>query len=78
MRAVTYLRGHDRLTNRDYQQEFQTARRTAALDLKQLVAAGVLVRVGTTGRGAYYRLGKRLEGARWRAVRFRLPVCLWG
>ncbi|MFZ4395960.1 MAG: hypothetical protein ACOYOU_10090 [Kiritimatiellia bacterium] len=34
-------------------------RRTAALDLEQLVAAGVLARVGTTGRGVYYRLGKR-------------------
>lgn len=59
MRAVTYLRSHDRLTNREYQKELRTARRTAALDLEQLVAAGVLAKVGRTGRGVYYRLAKR-------------------
>lgn len=59
VRAVAYLRTHERLTNREYQKEMRTARRTAALDLEHLVVAGVLAKVGTTGRGVYYRLAKR-------------------
>ena len=59
VRAVAYLRTHERLTNREYQKEMRTARRTAALDLEQLVVAGVLAKIGTTGRGVYYRLAKR-------------------
>lgn len=58
MKAVIHLRTHNRITNSEYQKMFQVAKRTASLDLEQLVAHGVFARVGTTGRGVFYRLGK--------------------
>lgn len=58
LRAVVYVRQHRSLTNSVYQAEFDTAKRTASRDLDDLVGKGILEKIGTTGKGVHYRLGK--------------------
>jgi hypothetical protein len=49
------------ITNSQYQQEFSVAKRTASLDLTELVAQGLLEREGRRGkRGIGYSMPKRL------------------
>jgi ATP-dependent DNA helicase RecG len=55
IQAVSYLRTHDRLTNREYQKLFDVAERTALYDLQGLVEAGLALPV-SSGRGRYYIL----------------------
>ncbi len=55
MRALAHLRVHGRLTNREYQQEFDVSERTALYDLQALVDAGLALPV-SSGRGRYYIL----------------------
>lgn len=55
MRAMTYLLTHGRITNREYQELFGVAERTALYDLQRLVEAGLTLPV-SSGRGRYYIL----------------------
>jgi ATP-dependent DNA helicase RecG len=55
VQAVVYLHTHGRLTNRDYQKEFQVSERMALYDLQGLVEAGIAIPV-SSGRGRYYIL----------------------
>lgn len=57
-RAVAYVRKHRTLTNSVYQAEFDASKRTASRDLDELVAKGVLEKLGTTGKGVHYQIGK--------------------
>jgi len=58
LKAINYLKIHERITNSQYQEEFSVAKRTASLDLAELVAVGLIERVGSTGKGVYYQLAK--------------------
>ena len=58
MKAVTYLKIHGKITNSKYQEEFSVAKRTASLDLSALVTAGLVEKIGTTGKGVHYLLAK--------------------
>lgn len=53
--AVELFRDRGRLTNREYQQEFEVSERTALYDLQGLVDAGLALPV-SSGRGRYYIL----------------------
>ncbi len=55
VRAVELLHTHGRLTNREYQQEFDVSERTALYDLQGLVEVGLALPV-SSGRGRYYIL----------------------
>jgi ATP-dependent DNA helicase RecG len=57
-RAVVYLKRQRIITNSTYQSELKASKRTATRDLDDLVAKGLLEKVGTTGKGVHYRLGK--------------------
>ncbi|MCF8084388.1 MAG: DUF4062 domain-containing protein [Deltaproteobacteria bacterium] len=57
-RAIRFLKVHGRITNSMYQKEFSVAKRTASIDLSDLVDFGLIKKIGTTGRGVYYRLSK--------------------
>ncbi|MCS6950281.1 MAG: transcriptional regulator, partial [bacterium] len=56
IQAIFWLKTHERITNTQYQQLFSVGKRTASLDLSQLVQKGLVEQVGTTGKGTYYRL----------------------
>lgn len=60
MGAIVYLKAHQRITNSIYQSEFATSKRTASRDLDEMVAKGIIEKIGTTGMGVYYQL---LKGA---------------
>jgi ATP-dependent DNA helicase RecG len=53
--AVELFRAKGRLTNREYQKEFEVSERTALYDLQGLVEAGLALPV-SSGRGRYYIL----------------------
>lgn len=57
-KAIGYLKTHRVITNSSYQSEFKASKRTASRDLEEMLAKGILERVGTTGKGVHYRLGK--------------------
>ncbi len=58
LKAITYLKLQRVITNSAYQSEFETSKRTASRDLEQMLAIGILEKVGTTGKGVHYRLSK--------------------
>lgn len=58
MQAVVYLKTHHVITNSIYQSEFKASKRTASRDLDEMLSKGILEKVGTTGKGVHYRLGK--------------------
>jgi hypothetical protein len=51
------------ITNSRYQVEFSVAKRTASLDLAELVGAGIIQKSGKTGKGGYYQLTKGAKEA---------------
>ena len=57
-RVVAFVKTKGRVSNTDYQEEFGMAKRTAHRDLQELTAKGVLMKVGTTGKGTHYILHK--------------------
>jgi len=54
--ALAVIRTQGRITNRGYREMTQAIVRTASRDLDDLVARGLLAKVGQTGRGTYYVL----------------------
>ncbi len=56
--AIQFLKVRGTITNSEYQEKFAVAKRTASLDLKELVTEGLLEREGKTGKGVIYRLAK--------------------
>jgi len=63
VRAILYVKGKGRITNGEYRQLFQVSKRTASDELSRSETKGLLERVGTTGKGTYYRL-KEQRGER--------------
>ncbi len=58
MGAIAYLKTHRSITNSTYQSEFTASKRTASRDLDEMMAKGIVEKVGTTGKGVHYRIGK--------------------
>jgi ATP-dependent DNA helicase RecG len=56
--AVMRLKTRGIISNADYQRTVGVSRRTAANDLRRLVAAGVFLREGRTGRSTHYLLAR--------------------
>lgn len=58
LKAIDYLKIHQTITNSIYQLETVSSKRTASRDLEELIGKALLEKVGTTGKGVYYRLVK--------------------
>ncbi len=56
--AIKYLKEHLKITNSQYQKEFNVAKRTASKDLQLLTSIGLLCKVGTTGKGVFYKIAQ--------------------
>jgi predicted HTH transcriptional regulator len=54
VRALQYVKEHDRITNREYQRIAGISGRAALRDLNELRGRGLLERRGSTGRGTEY------------------------
>jgi len=59
LKAIAVLKDVGRLTNRNYQELTAVSESTALRDLGNLEAKGIIQRRGTTGRNAYYVIGKK-------------------
>jgi predicted HTH transcriptional regulator len=55
-RAITFLKAHGQISNRNYQELTGAISQTALRDLRHLMASGLVDKIGTTGRNTYYRL----------------------
>ena len=58
-KLVAMLKAGDRITNKSYQEKFGVAKPTASRHLEALTGKGVLLKIGTTGRGTYYVLSRK-------------------
>ena len=47
-----------KITNSQYQEEFDVAKRTASKDLQLLTSLGLVSKEGTTGKGVFYKITK--------------------
>jgi len=59
--ALLHVKTAGRLTNAEYQRVTGSTKKTATRDLEDLIAQGVLQRVGTTGRGTHYVLARKRD-----------------
>jgi ATP-dependent DNA helicase RecG len=57
-KAINYLKINQTITNSIYQLELESSKRTASRDLDEMITKGIIEKVGTTGKGVHYRLGK--------------------
>lgn len=57
--AVARVKTAGRISNSEYQRLAKSIKKTATRDLDDLVVKGVLVRIGTTGRGTHYVLARK-------------------
>jgi ATP-dependent DNA helicase RecG len=55
VQALAFVHEHGRISNREYQKEYEVSERTALYDLQGLVEAGLVLPV-SSGRGRYYIL----------------------
>lgn len=56
LQAVAHVKKTGKIANSEYQQLMGVAKRTAHRDLSDLVEKGLFIKVGTRGRGTFYRL----------------------
>ena len=56
IKAVMYTKERGKITNKEYQEINDVSRQTASRDLAEMVNKGILLQMGTAGRGSYYVL----------------------
>lgn len=56
---VSILKVSGKIGNKEYQKEFSVSKPTASRHLDLLAGKGVLIKVGTTGKGTYYVLSRK-------------------
>lgn len=56
LKAVLYVVENGKITNKEYQEVLDVARRTATRDLTELVEKGILKSSETKGAGTYYEI----------------------
>jgi ATP-dependent DNA helicase RecG len=57
--AIAYVKRTGQVANSMYQQLIGVAKRTAHRDLSDLVNKGLFIKIGTRGKGAYYKLERK-------------------
>lgn len=56
IKAVMYVKGKGRITNREYRAMFGITDRMALIDINELCSRGILEKIGITGRKTEYIL----------------------
>jgi len=74
--AIQYIKVHGQIGNLVYQKEFGVSKATASRHLDALVDMGILVKVGTTGKGTHYILCRKglTKGSKGSWVRRNIDV----
>ena len=58
IKAIAYVKEKGKITNREFQKHLNVSKRTATNDLEDLLKRQLFEKVGTRGRGTYYKLRK--------------------
>jgi len=56
---VALLKANGRIANKSYQEKFGVTKATASRHLEALAVKGILIKIGTTGKGTYYVLSRK-------------------
>jgi ATP-dependent DNA helicase RecG len=56
IKALEYLKEHEKITNSEYQKINSVKKRTTTNDITELVKKNIIEKIGTTGKGTYYVL----------------------
>ena len=56
---VALLKAKGRIANKSYQEKFGVTKATASRHLEALAVKGILIKIGTTGKGTYYVLSRK-------------------
>ena len=59
LQVVTHVKRTEKITNSEYQRLMSVAKRTAHRDLSDLVEKALFIKVGTRGRGTFYKLKRK-------------------
>jgi len=59
LQAVAYVKRTGKIANSEYQRLMNVAKRTAHRDLSDLVKKGPFIKVGTRGKGTFYKLQRK-------------------
>lgn len=62
IKALLFIKANEQTTNKEYQDLFNTSKRTASYDLQLLLERNFILKVGSTGRGTYYILKRSNKG----------------
>ena len=58
IKTVMYIKMKEKITNQEFQKLLNVSKRTATNDLEDLVQRHLFEKVGTRGRGTFYKLKK--------------------
>jgi ATP-dependent DNA helicase RecG len=58
MKATNYVKERGRITNQEFQKLLNVSKRTATNDLEDMVRKGLFEKVGTRGKGTFYKIKK--------------------
>ena len=58
IKAVMYVKGKGKITNKEYQELTKISRQMATIDLIGIVKKGVFTKIGKAGKGIAYQLTK--------------------
>lgn len=61
MKAITYVKVHGRISNKEYRELTGAIIRTASRDLEEMVLKGIIRKIGVTGRNAHYVLAGKQD-----------------
>ena len=64
IKAVNYIKEKGKIINREYQQLNNVSKRTATRDFEGLVKKGIIIQIGSTGKGTEYTLKGVIKGSK--------------
>jgi len=56
IKAVNYVKEKGKITNKDYRELFDVSKRTVTNDLEELVQKNLFEKIGTRGKGTFYKI----------------------
>lgn len=62
IKAVLYVKKEGKITNKEYQELYRVSKRTATNDLDELMQKNVFEKIGTRGKGTFYKIKRAIIG----------------
>ena len=62
VKAVMYVKKKGEIRNKEYQELFNVSKRTVTNDLDQLLKKNLVEKIGTRGKGTFYKIKRAIIG----------------